>query len=137
MTYPYWFFFPSFFLDFPLTHQNTISEKKIQVLKMSFRLCKLECVCSEKASEIWGSGFQKREGRTPVLFCSFRGYCFLNLKMLYFTGAPPADWNLTPSYLINLGKANGKCRTLWEILSYDNCFHNKYRNKRKLIWKFF
>lgn len=35
---------------------------------MSFQLCKLECICSEKASEIWGSGFQKREGNPSAVF---------------------------------------------------------------------
>lgn len=47
---------------------------------MSFRLCKLEYICSEKASEIGGSGFQKRERGTPVLFLLLQRVLFLEFE---------------------------------------------------------
>lgn len=97
LTYPYWFF-SLFFSRFSTYHHHPISEKKYSFLKMSFQLCKLECICSEKASEIWGSGFQKRERGTPVLFLLLQRVLFLEFEnvILYRNSA---SWLKSYSFL--------------------------------------
>lgn len=101
---------------------------------MSFPALQIRVHLLWETSEIWGGGFSEREG-TPVLFLLLQRVLFLSWK--YYTLQELRQLTeilLLPIWLI--WEANVKCRPLWEVLSYDNCFHNKYKKSRDWFEEF-